>query len=265
MIETEQKLPDIPKELYEAILSKVVEVMRNDRVNYSDRSFACSLVMLTQLGLRLGDLLAMGAVGTFGGRKKGILEYNAFYDSNDPEGEKRKNSLLGQSKIYLNGSEDYVGNHELGHILVTTLNEGKTNEEASHIQNNNILEEDILESVLQNPEVMDREKYSQLKRYTDKRVKEKAEKFGQHVLKGQIDLTKSHLPSQGYTSEYGGQNSAEFFAEAVHDVYANGSKAKKASVEAIKEYEKRQKKVTKNRFFKQKRGIFRKFLDLFKF
>ena len=207
----------------------------------------------------------MGAVGTFGGRKKGMLEYNAFYDSNNPEGEKRKKALLGQSKIYLNGSEDYVGNHELGHILVTTLNEGKNNEEASHIQNDNILEEDILESVLQNPEVMDREKYSQLKRYTDKRVKDKAEKFGQHVLKGQIDLTKSHLPSQGYTSEYGGQNSAEFFAEAVHDVYVNGSKAKKASVEAIKEYEKRQKKVTKNRFFKQKRGIFRKFLDLFKF
>ena len=59
MIETEKKLPDIPKELYDAILNKAVEVMRNDRINYSDRSFACSLVMLTQLGMRLGDLLAI--------------------------------------------------------------------------------------------------------------------------------------------------------------------------------------------------------------
>lgn len=59
IIESEKKLPDIPKELYDAILGKAVEIMRNERANYSDRSFACALVMLTQLGMRLGDLLAI--------------------------------------------------------------------------------------------------------------------------------------------------------------------------------------------------------------
>ena len=59
LIEAERKLPDIPKEYYNAILGKAVEVMRNPKAKYSDRSFACSLVMLTQLGMRLGDLLAI--------------------------------------------------------------------------------------------------------------------------------------------------------------------------------------------------------------
>ncbi len=206
----------------------------------------------------------MGANGTFCGRKLANLQYNAFYDSNDPEGEIKKKQLIGQSKHFLTGNENFAGNHELGHVMASTLNEGKDNEEANHIYLNNLIEEDILETVLKNPEVMKKEEYDQLVRFNDERVKEKAEKFGQQVLTGQIDLLKSHFPSKGYTSEYGAQNSAEFFAEAVHDVYANGNKAKKASVETVKEYEKRQKKFTKKNFFKKKRSLFRKFFDLFK-
>jgi hypothetical protein len=206
----------------------------------------------------------MGANGTFGGRKLANLQYNAFYDSNDPEGEIKKQKLIGQSKHFLTGNENFAGNHELGHVMASTLNEGKDNEEANKIYLNNLIEEDILETVLQNPEVMKKEEYNQLVRFDDDRVKEKAEKFGQQVVTGQIDLLKSHFPSKGYTSEYGAQNSAEFFAEAVHDVYANGNKAKKASIETVKEYEKRQKKFTKNKFFKKKRGFFRKIFDFFK-
>jgi hypothetical protein len=42
----------------------------------------------------------MGANGTFGGRKLANLQYNAFYDSNDPEGEIKKQKLIGQSKHF---------------------------------------------------------------------------------------------------------------------------------------------------------------------
>lgn len=54
----------------------------------------------------------------------------ALYGSNDSEGEKKK-PLINQSKIFFNGNENCVGNHGAGHMPDSTLNEGKTNADAT--------------------------------------------------------------------------------------------------------------------------------------
>ena len=53
------KLPDIPKEYFNAILNAAVKVMRDEDAEYNRRAIACEIVMLSQLGLRLGDLTAL--------------------------------------------------------------------------------------------------------------------------------------------------------------------------------------------------------------
>ena len=50
------KLPDIPIKLYNKIVEKTVEVMRDESKDYLDRAFSCLLLIGSQLGLRLGDL-----------------------------------------------------------------------------------------------------------------------------------------------------------------------------------------------------------------
>lgn len=57
--EENSKLPDIPKEYFNAILNTAVKVMHDNNSGYNRRVTACAIVMLTQLGLRLGDLLAL--------------------------------------------------------------------------------------------------------------------------------------------------------------------------------------------------------------
>lgn len=52
---TNTKLPDIPEEYFNAILEKAVSLMRTASAPYNDRATACLIVMLSQLGLRLGD------------------------------------------------------------------------------------------------------------------------------------------------------------------------------------------------------------------
>ncbi|MBR6915487.1 MAG: hypothetical protein IKN36_03940, partial [Clostridia bacterium] len=63
-----------------------------------------------------------------------------------------------------------------------------------------------------------------------------------HVLEGQVDLRASGLDKKGITSWYGATNAGEFFAEAFKDVYAHGAKARKASIQLVKNYEKLMKK-----------------------
>lgn len=55
----DNKLPNIPNEYFDDILEMLVRVMRNIDEPYNSRATACLLVMLTQLGLRIGDLLAL--------------------------------------------------------------------------------------------------------------------------------------------------------------------------------------------------------------
>lgn len=53
------KLPDIPDEYFNAILTSAIQVMRESTQGYNFRVIACAIVMLSQLGMRLGDLLAL--------------------------------------------------------------------------------------------------------------------------------------------------------------------------------------------------------------
>lgn len=55
-----RKLPDIPAEYFDAILGAATEAMRDESAPFDERATACALVMLTQLGLRSGDLLGLG-------------------------------------------------------------------------------------------------------------------------------------------------------------------------------------------------------------
>lgn len=57
--EEANKLPDIPKEYFNAILNTAVRVMRDEKAEYNRRATACEIVMLSQLGLRTGDLMAL--------------------------------------------------------------------------------------------------------------------------------------------------------------------------------------------------------------
>ena len=57
--EEANKLPDIPKEYFNAILNTAVRVMRDKKAEYNRRATACEIVMLSQLGLRTGDLMAL--------------------------------------------------------------------------------------------------------------------------------------------------------------------------------------------------------------
>jgi len=55
----ESKLPNIPEEYFNKILHTALEVMRDETASYKSRATACSIVMLSQLGLRLGDMMAL--------------------------------------------------------------------------------------------------------------------------------------------------------------------------------------------------------------
>ena len=50
------KLPDIPIKLYNKIVDKAAEIMRDESKDYMERAFSCILLIGSQLGLRLGDL-----------------------------------------------------------------------------------------------------------------------------------------------------------------------------------------------------------------
>lgn len=61
MTQDEDKLPDIPKEYFDKIFATCLAVMRNRKQSKRDRAIAATVVMLTQLGVRIGDLLNITA------------------------------------------------------------------------------------------------------------------------------------------------------------------------------------------------------------
>lgn len=55
----DSKLPNIPERYFNAILSTAVRIMRDNNAEYNLRATACCIVMLSQLGLRINELLAI--------------------------------------------------------------------------------------------------------------------------------------------------------------------------------------------------------------
>lgn len=76
MTQDEDKLPDIPKEYYDKIFAMCLNVMRNKKLLKRDRAIAAAIVMLTQLGVRVGDLLKITADSLFSDEAEGhIMHY----------------------------------------------------------------------------------------------------------------------------------------------------------------------------------------------
>ena len=154
------------------------------------------------------------------------LYYNAFKDRQGKGGEKTRAEYQSSFKSIgeYNSDLDHAGNHELGHVQNFLLMDRETYaEDWEH----NVTADSMLDKVLQ--KVLSKSKYAKLKRY-------KKDKDGN--LRGQIHLEKNKLWLNGITSRYGQVNAGEYFAEAFADVYQNGKKAKKASIELVKLYEK---------------------------
>ncbi len=207
----------------------------------------------------------MSEEGTVGGRDKAVFNYNAHYDRKGEEGERARTAKQARDlkdRRYNAPNTDYAGTHESGHILASLLPDSGDRITDLIAENNAENEADIIKTVIENTNVLTADQKKNIKYYdTNKKIKGKIP-----VLKGQIDTEKSKFYENGLTSKYGRTAPVEFFAESFHDVYANGKNAKPMSKEIVKEYERRQQKLTEKKFNKKKnRSFFRRFLDLFKF
>lgn len=80
------KLADIPEEYFNVILEKAVSVMRDDAFAYNERATACIIVMLSQLGLRIGDLMSLTTDRLYSKTlpKSGQTAYYIHYKSHKP-------------------------------------------------------------------------------------------------------------------------------------------------------------------------------------
>lgn len=82
----DNKLPNIPDEYFNAILTMFIRVMRNKNESYNARATSCVCVMLTQLGLRIGDLLALRTNELFSKKlaKSGRIAHYIHYKTRKP-------------------------------------------------------------------------------------------------------------------------------------------------------------------------------------
>ncbi len=208
---------------------------------------------------------AMEEKGAAGGFYKIDFGYNAYMDRKGAEGEaeRAKKQSANRAKKQLNAPNyHFAGTHEMGHGLASLLpNKGDKMKNMVE-QASGVNEDDIIKTVIKNTDVMTEEQKKNIKYYSnDQKIRGKIT-----VRKGQIDTENSMFFENNLTSRYGRRAPEEFFAESFHDVYANGKNAKPMSKEIVKEYERRQTKLTEEKFNKKaKRGLFRRFIDLFKF
>ena len=184
-----------------------------------------------ELAGRIGDMVEIPqedeetVMSTTGAVGNGIanFKYNARFDMNEAEG----NHVRPQS-----GTDEstYAGTHELGHVLESLLVDNDYNKIENW--NNHIVSGNILKEVLNKDDVMSPKQRRKL-------VYHKKTRNG-HVG-GQINTTASKLDKKGLTTEYGATNASETFAEAFSDVYQYGKNARKASIEIVKNYERKAK------------------------
>jgi hypothetical protein len=215
------------------------------------------------LNPKMGRGQMMSVDPTVGGRDKAIIKYNAYHDREGDEAEnERKKDLEEDIKVkrFNSSSYDFAGTHEMGHVLSSLLLDSGDRTTDLIDENTGKNEDSIIKEVINNKNVLtDKQK-------GDIQYHQKDTNYKNYpLLKDQIDTQNSKLFKNGLTSRYGAVAPVETFAEAFHDVYANGNKAKPFSVEIVKEYEKRQTKLTQKKFAKKRRSFFRIIADLFKF
>ena len=183
----------------------------------------------------------MAASTSAGARDKATIHYDAWIDRDTPEGQRMRDKI--NSKVTI-GNLNKAGNHELGHVLESTLNTTVDQYQKSETSN------DILQSVL--PKVMTPQEQAQVNYNAEDGVN--AHK--KLIHKGQIDTSSPIFKTKAMTSSYGQSKPSEWFAEAFHDVYTRGAGAKETSKEIVKEYEKRQIAQQKRTFQKKERSWF---------
>ena len=213
--------------------------------------------------IKPGSTAAMSEDGSVGGKDKIGFSYNAHMDRKGAEDERAKMQERDlQVNRYNAPNQDYIGTHESGHGLASLLPDSGDYAQDLIDQNTGKHEDDIIQTVIRETDALTPEQKKDIKYYNKDGFAHKT----YPVLKGQIDTQNSKLRENGLTSKYGATAHVEVFAEAFHDIYANGKNAKPFSKEIAKEYERRQQKLTEKKFKKtKKRGLFRRFMDLFKF
>ena len=148
---------------------------------------------------------------------------------------------------WLTADETYTGVHEMGHVANTYLSKQralkKNQNYGDYVDDfaNDRTANSVVKKVLD--KTLTKEQKKKVVNFDRERVSLSGKKVRGNKFK-HIDLSKSHLGSDitsGYvTSEIG--NAGEFFAEAFADVYAHGRDARPASIELVKEYERRRDK-----------------------
>ena len=229
----------------------------------------------------------MAATATFGGYKPSTIYYNAYSDrlgeSGEQEREADRRRVLEDK--YLNSDLDHLGNHELGHVLGSSLvTPGAGRAEALEQNKIHKTENDILKEVMLKQNVLTEDQKKNINFYSKNGVYYIDDKGGvispnkvkelqqQHLAaiksgtkkegdkidgiadtkkyyKGQIDTAHSKtLENRNITSAYGASAAHEMFAETFGDVYTHGENAKKFSIATVKEYEKRQKELQRMKY-----------------
>lgn len=193
----------------------------------------------------------MGTTSTNGGRNTSSIYYNAYYERAGEEAEqiRQKEDAEFMQAGEWNADRDHFGNHELGHVLGTSMPKRNGSEaEASDSTSKHEMEDDIVKEVLMNRDILTPQQKKQIKFYKSSgKGKGKYERLMHQ--KGQLDLQGSpSLAGNDITSNYGKSASFEFFAETFGDVYTHGKQAKRASIETVKEYEKRQKALQRAKY-----------------
>ncbi len=212
---------------------------------------------------------SMAAANTFGGLEKANIFYNVMYDRDTMEAEIRRGAAHHRRKALrqVTGDIDHAGTHELGHVLATLSAVGKTDLDRRKNAVRHDFEAGIIKNVLTGKGVLSDEEQAQLKYYNDDGDLIMPDGKKKKHYKGQLDTQNSNLLyDKNITSKYGTSSNSEFFAEAFHDVYTHGSEARKTSIEIVKEYERRHTKAEKKKIYKKdKRGVFRRLYDWFRF
>ena len=229
----------------------------------------------------------MSVMSTHGGHRKTPIFYNSYYDREGMEAEikrgadrylKTKNTL-----VYVDS--DHSGNHELGHVLGSSLVSPGAN--ASQAEQENEIkktENSILKEVLLNQNILSDEQKNGIRIYNDEgfsyrdhagnvipmdKVNPILERRRQEIregkkkntdpipeiydrkkyYKGQINTAGSPtLDDRNITSAYGRCSPTEMFAETFGDVYQHGKSAKPVSIATVREYERRQKELQKMKY-----------------
>ena len=248
-----------------------------------------------ELRNKIGDMMLydtkekakMSVRPTTGGYDKTPIKYNAYYDRDDPQGEMEREADQRDKREnqQLNGDVEHAGNHELGHVLGSSLvSPGAGRKQAAAENIRKTTENEILTEVLLNQNILSRrqkagiktfssdgmhfvdekgmvipdEKVQQLFRQNQADIDAGRKKNGDKIegitrskkhYKGQLNTAGSPtLQNRKITSGYGSSSATEMFAETFGDVYTHGSRAKAVSIATVKEYEKRQKKLQRMKY-----------------